>query len=205
MKRILAAATVALMLAGSGAVYAQSRDGGHRAMRANPEDRLAFADAKIAAVKAGLKLTADQEKLWQPVEAAVRDFAKMRIERAEARREARKSDAKTDEKDKARADVQADDNPVARMQRRADAMAVNAAALKRIADAADPLYKTLDEGQKRRLTVLTRGAGRFVGERWHRGWDRDGKGMSREEGRKHHRGDSDRDSRGDRDSGGEKL
>jgi len=30
-----------------------------------------FADAKIAAVHAGLKLTPDQEKLWPPVEAAV--------------------------------------------------------------------------------------------------------------------------------------
>ena len=34
----------------------------------NPEDRAAFADARIAAVHAGLKLTADQEKLWPPVE-----------------------------------------------------------------------------------------------------------------------------------------
>ena len=35
-------------------------------------------------------------------------------------------------------------------------MATTAAALKKIADAAQPLYQTLDEGQKRRLTVLTR-------------------------------------------------
>ena len=32
-------------------------------------------------------------------------------------------------------------------------MAASAAALKKIADAADPLYKTLDEGQKRRLAI----------------------------------------------------
>ncbi|MBN9014884.1 MAG: hypothetical protein J0H25_18045, partial [Rhizobiales bacterium] len=33
-------------------------------------------------------------------------------------------------------------------------------------DAADPLYKTLDEGQKRRLAFLTRMDGRFGGEGW---------------------------------------
>ena len=53
--------------------------------RMNPEDRAAFADARIAAVHAGLKLTADQEKLWPPVEAAVKEFAKLRIDRANAR------------------------------------------------------------------------------------------------------------------------
>ena len=61
-------------------------------MRMNPEDRAAFADARIAAVHAGLKLTADQEKLWPPVEAAVRDFAKLRIDRANARMNAQKDD-----------------------------------------------------------------------------------------------------------------
>ena len=35
-------------------------------------------------------------------------------------------------------------------------MAATAAAMKRIAEAADPLYKTLDDGQKRRLAILTR-------------------------------------------------
>ena len=34
-------------------------------------------------------------------------------------------------------------------------MMASAAALKKIADAADPLYKTLDDGQKRRLAMLT--------------------------------------------------
>jgi len=34
-------------------------------MRMNPEDRAAFADARIAAVHVGLKLSADQEKLWR--------------------------------------------------------------------------------------------------------------------------------------------
>ena len=50
-----------------------------------------------------------------------------------------------------------------RLRERADNMAATAAALKKIADAADPLYKTLDDGQKRRLAVLTHHGGRFGG------------------------------------------
>ncbi len=118
-----------------------------------PEDRAAFVDARIAAVHAGLKLTPDQEKLWPPVEAAVRDFAKLRIDRANARMK-----AQNDAKD------QQDDDPVARLRERADTMAATAEAMKKIADAADPLYKTLDDAQKRRLAILTHRDGRFGGE-----------------------------------------
>ena len=50
-----------------------------------------------------------------------------------------------------------------RLRDRADNMATTAAAMKKIADAADPLYKTLDDGQKRRLAVLTRMDRRFGG------------------------------------------
>src|SRR5207248_10482363 len=98
--------------------------------RMNPEDRAAFLDARIAAVHAGLKLTPDQEKLWPPVEAAVRDFAKLRIDRANAR-----MNAENDQQDQ-----QKSEDLVARQCELADNMAVSAAALKKIADAADPLY-----------------------------------------------------------------
>lgn len=40
------------------------------------EDRAAFIDARIAAVKAGLRLSAEQEKLWGPVENVARDLGK---------------------------------------------------------------------------------------------------------------------------------
>ena len=122
------------------------------------EDRAAFADARIAAVHAGLKLNADQEKLWPPVEAAVKEFAKLRIDRANARMNAMRDDDR---------DRQKPDDPVARLRERADAMGATAAAMKKIADAADPLYKTLDDGQKRRLAILTHMEGRFGrGEGW---------------------------------------
>ena len=42
------------------------------------EDRAAFTDARIAALKAGLKLTAAQEKYWPGFETALRDVAKAR-------------------------------------------------------------------------------------------------------------------------------
>ncbi|TFV40595.1 hypothetical protein E4K66_07010 [Bradyrhizobium frederickii] len=158
MKKFTIAAIAVLSIAGSGAVYAQY----HRPwmehvrhMRMNPEDRAALVDARIAAVHAGLKLNADQEKLWPPVEAAVRDFAKLRIDRANARMNAGPGDAGKD--------ADRPEDPVARLRQRAEDMGATSAALKKIADAADPLYKTLDEGQKRRLAVLTRHRGPFGG------------------------------------------
>ncbi len=166
MRKFAIAGIAALAIAGSTAVYAQHRHWGFAHMRMNPEDRAAFADARIAAVHAGLKLTADQEKLWPPVEAAVRDFAKLRIDRANARMNAEKSDSQ---------DAQKPDDPVARLREHADNMVTSAAAMKKIADAADPLYKSLDDGQKRRLAALTHMGQRFGdGEGWrHRGFDRD--------------------------------
>lgn len=159
MRKFTIAAIAVLSIAGSGAVYAQYHrpwmQEHMRHMRMNPEDRAAFVDARIAAVHAGLKLNADQEKLWPPVESAVREFAKLRIDRANARMDAGPGDA----------DKNADkpEDPVARLRQRAEDMGATSAALKKIADAADPLYKTLDEGQKRRLAVLTRHRGPFGG------------------------------------------
>src|SRR5260370_35449987 len=40
----------------------------------------ALLDARLAGLNAGLKLTADQEELWGPFEAAVRNAAKVRME-----------------------------------------------------------------------------------------------------------------------------
>ncbi|MCO5130799.1 MAG: Spy/CpxP family protein refolding chaperone [Xanthobacteraceae bacterium] len=180
MKKLVLATLAALTVAGSTAVYAHQRPWADRSARVSAEDRAALTDARLAAIKAGLKLTADQEKLWPPVETAVRDFTKLRADRANARRQARQAGAAP----------AATPDPVARLSARADAMAATAAALKKIADAADPLYKTLDDGQKQRLALLTRmerrmGRGEWRDRRHHehrfrhewrdrRGTDRDG-------------------------------
>src|ERR1700682_3621045 len=165
MKKFAIAGIAAIAIAGSTAVYAQHSPWFHEHMqhtRMSPEDRAAFTDARIAAVKAGLKLTPDQEKLWPPVETAVRDFAKLRIDRANARMNAQQNDSQDAQKD-----------PVARLRERADTMATSAAAMKKIADAADPLYKTLDDGQKRRLAILTHHMEGRSGEGWRHHGDRD--------------------------------
>jgi hypothetical protein len=174
MRRFTAAALAVLVIAGSTAVYAQYHPWVRDRMpfmRMSPEDRAAMLDARIAAVHAGLKLTADQEKLWPPVESAVRDFAKIRIDRITAMMKARED-----------RDPQKPDDPVARLRDRADGMAASATAMRKVADAADPLYKTLDDGQKRRLSFLTH-EGRFGGGGgWRHRW------MERD-----HDGDGDRD------------
>jgi LTXXQ motif family protein len=191
MRKFTIAGIAALAIAGSTAVYAQHRPWFHEHMqhfRMSPEDRAAFADARIAAVHAGLKLNPDQEKLWPPVEAAVRDFAKLRIDRANARMNAKPDDAQGTQKP---------DDPVARLRERADNMGTTAAALKKIADTADPLYKTLDEGQKRRLAVLTHRQGGFGGGWRHPGFERGMMGGDRDHGHEHQGGrDGDDGDRG---------
>jgi hypothetical protein len=193
MRKFAIAGVAALALAGSTAVYAQHHRWFHEHMRMSPEDRAAFADARIAAVHAGLKLGADQEKLWPPVETAVRDFAKLRIDRANARMNAKPDGSK----DAPKPDLQKPDDPVTRLRERADTMATTAAAMKKIADAADPLYKTLDDGQKRRLAILTHRAGRFGGEGWGRGGFERGMGRGGDRDRGY-----DRDGGPGRDRGG---
>src|SRR5437764_14239854 len=186
MKKFAIAGIAALAIAGSTVVYAQHRPWSHEHMRMSPEDRAALTDARIAAVKAGLKLTPDQEKLWPPVEAAVRDFAKLRIDRANARMNAERDSQ----------DSQKPSDPVARLRDRADTMAATAAAMKRIADAADPHYKTLDDGQKRRLAILTHMGSRFGGGGWrHHGFQR---GMDRDGGDRGGAPGMDRGGRGER-------
>src|SRR5471030_1533926 len=127
MKKVLLAGVAALAIAGSTVAFAQHHRWFHEHMhmRMSLEDRAAFADARIAAVHAGLKLTPDQEKLWPPVESAVRDFAKLRIDRANARMNAQKDDAAKDaqkqdsqKQDSQNQDAQKIDDPVARLRKR---------------------------------------------------------------------------------------
>jgi hypothetical protein len=158
MKRAVIAALVVFVVAGTTAVYAQHWPGRwHGMWRHSTDDVSAFADARIAAVKAGLRLTPDQERLWPPVEAAARDLARQRIgqigERREAWRDGRGS--------------RSPDEMFDRFKRRADGMAASAAGMQRLAEAAEPLYRTLSEDQKRRLVTL---ASPHAGMRWRDHW-----------------------------------
>jgi hypothetical protein len=107
--------------------------------RFSPEDMSAFVDAQIAAVHAGLRLSVEQEKLWPPVEAAIRNLATLHLGHMRALRQSR--------------DTMAADR-VATVRAMADRMSQGADALRKLADAAAPLYATLDESQKRRLEAL---------------------------------------------------
>jgi zinc resistance-associated protein len=152
MWKTVLAGSIALAIAGATLAYAQQGPGGRNfAPRWHPsaEDISAFGDARIAALHVGLKLNAEQEKNWPAMESALRDLAKQRSERFAAR---------------ASADRPKD--PVERLALRADVMTQRGAALKKLADAAGPLYKSLDEGQKHRFAMLARlGGHQFGGER----------------------------------------
>ena len=137
IKTTIAAGTIALMLAGAGVALAQSAPPreGMRMMRPSAEDVAAFTDARIAALKAGLKLTAEQEKNWPAVETALRDLAKQRADRASAmaqRRDERRGNADA---------AQPAPDAIARMREGADGLTRRAADLKKLADASEPLYK----------------------------------------------------------------
>ena len=114
-----------------------------------------FDEARLAALKAGLVLTPEQARNWTAFEQAARDFGKQRIDRRIAMRSAPPSD-----------------DPVERLRRRATAMSDTGAALKKLADATEPLYKSLDENQKRRFAVLYRLSGQ--GRDHFRGRESDG-------------------------------
>jgi hypothetical protein len=157
MLKTVLAGTTALMIAGATLAYAQPGPGASpRAehWRPSASDIAAFSDARIAALHAGLKLTADQEKNWPAVESALRDIAKQRSERFAAR---------------ASADRPKD--PIERMALRGQMLEQRGTALKKLADAAGPLYKSLDDAQKHRFMVLARFGGqhRFGQHGWRRG------------------------------------
>jgi zinc resistance-associated protein len=161
MKKTIAAGTIALMLAGAGAALAQStppREG--MRMRPSAEDVAAFTDARIAALKAGLKLTAEQEKHWPAVETALRDLAKQRADRAQAR--ADRHEARRGQERGQDSAAQAEPDAIARMREGADGLTQRAANLKKLADASEPLYKSLDDAQKRRFGALIRTGGRSM-------------------------------------------
>ncbi|ARQ00201.1 Spy/CpxP family protein refolding chaperone [Pseudorhodoplanes sinuspersici] len=139
---VLSSAALAQQSAPSTDGVRSERGTGDRGARLSPDDRAAFVDARIAALRAGLRLNADQEKNWPPVESALRDLAKERAQAMEQRRQRRESDERPD--------------PIQRLRNASEAMSNRGAALKRLADASEPLYRSLDDAQKRRLEVLGR-------------------------------------------------
>ena len=105
------------------------------------EDRAAFLEARIAALKVGLRLTPTQEKNWPSLESALRDIARGR--------EARRAEWR------AKADQHAEHHDVIEgLRRGVKHLTSRAADLEKMADAAKPLYDTLDDAQKSRFGML---------------------------------------------------
>lgn len=100
-------------------------------------DAQAALDARLIALKTVIGLKPDQEKLWSPVEAAIRQAAKNANDRAVAR-------AKADPAQ----------NFLDVLERVADAEAARAADLKSVIAAAKPLVAALSEEQKRRIPAF---------------------------------------------------
>jgi hypothetical protein len=174
MLKAVVAATAAVTIAGSTIAYAQrdERADGARRWQPTTEDMRAFQAARLAALRAGLVLTPEQEKHWPAFEQAMRDLQQFRLNRIVAMRDARR-DGRPQNAD-----------PAERMRERANRLAESGGVLKRLAEATDPLYRSLDEAQKRRFAILARTGGP-------RGWQRRGRdGSERGMPRGHHRTDA---------------
>ncbi|GAB4067089.1 hypothetical protein KHC28_04970 [Ancylobacter sonchi] len=95
MKRTILAATAAALLAsatfGIAAPNWRADGPGRPSPEQMAENAAAMSDARIAALKAGLKLTPDQEKLWPVLETALHDAATTRIEERKEWREKREA------------------------------------------------------------------------------------------------------------------
>ena len=116
-------------------------------------DHEAFLDAKLAGLKAGLRLTADQEKLWPPLEAAIRDAAKLHMEQMKSMMEGMRRMHESMMQGVAPGEAV---SPVDRLEAMGQGMSARGAAIEKVADAAKPLYASLDDSQKRRFVVLGR-------------------------------------------------
>lgn len=95
--------------------------------------RTIMMEAALGAMRSRLRLTSEQERLWPPAEQAVRDLARI----------SREAHSDLEDVD--------DDEPVDALRRMGEAATEHGEALEKLADAAEPLWNALDDGQKRRL------------------------------------------------------
>lgn len=170
-------AASALLLAGA-AAFAQSpapadaapqernaaqpadRDARGQRPRLSREDRNALTDARVAGIQAGLKLNAEQQRLWGPVEAALRAQANDRAERMDERGRGQRNGQGLD--------------LMQRLDQRAERMKERADNVQALAGAMRPFWASLNEDQKRLLPVLMRGGARDGRPHRHGGHHRHG-------------------------------
>jgi hypothetical protein len=162
---IFAATAIAVVVILPSSQAAQSRQFRDRSelSELSSSQRIDRADARIAILKADLRLTPDQAKNWSGFESAKNDVAVNRTKKLASYADpqtgrsasgpvavapADDADAAARDRD-ARANLEPDD--ILALRRESDALAAQSAALKQIADAAKPLYDSLDDRQRQRL------------------------------------------------------
>ena len=151
MMKIVVVGTTALFLTASSIANAQTAQTSSPATpeRLNSADRNTLTDMRIDLVKAALQLTPEQEKYWPAVESAIRQGADDRKARL----------AKVQETVGKRVEQNSVENlrnrdPIAFLQRRSEALAQRSADLDKLAEAWQPLYKTLSPEQRKRMGAL---------------------------------------------------
>jgi hypothetical protein len=152
MMKIVVVGTSALFLTASPVALAQTAQTPSPVpleQRFNAADQNTLMDLRIDLTKAALQLMPEQEKLWPPVEAAIRNRGEDRRARIARVRETvgRRADQNSAENLK-------NLDPIAFLQRRSEALAQRSADLDKLAEAWQPLYKTLSPEQRQRLGAL---------------------------------------------------
>jgi hypothetical protein len=106
-------------------------------------------DARIAQFKANLRLTVDQEKNWSGLQAALHDYGIGQLKNA------MENGSRPSRRDR---EEQGQDRPndIALLRTMADGLTARGASLKKLADAAEPLYGSLDDRQKHELAQFLR-------------------------------------------------
>ena len=147
----------------------------------SPETLARLQDGRIAFAKAALKLSADQEKLWAPVETNIRaNFDERQKARAErqAKREERKAKGEEGNREKLALPERIEKRSE-RLTKQAERLTKRAAKEKEFAETLKPLYATFSEEQKavagRVLAHFGKDGHGQRGPRWamHRGGDHD--------------------------------
>ncbi len=138
MKKLLVVTFLSAALAGSALVVGAQAESDNASQQTG-EMRNYMLDAHLAGMKAALRLTPEQESKWGPFESAVRDVAKTFGEERRAMREETRDEWPS---------------PIGRLTMLSERLGKVSAGLKTVADAAKPLYDSLDDMQKRHFGPL---------------------------------------------------
>jgi LTXXQ motif family protein len=149
MIKIVVVGTSAFFLTASPVALAQTPSPVPLEQRLNAADQNTLTDMRVDLVKAALQLTPEQEKLWPPVESAIRSGVQDRKARI-----AKVKETVGKRADQSSVETLKNRDPIAFLQRRSEALAQRSADLDKLAEAWQPLYKTLSPEQRQRMASL---------------------------------------------------